>query len=1096
MAPPLGISTQAISGRNDWENEAVFRRNCLPHRSYYLPEGTVSLNGTWSFQLSKRPIDAPHPNPQDSIVALCPHSITVPGHWQLEGRQQGLDWGKPWYTNVQYPIPATPPYVPSDNPTGTYFRKFDLPKGWSKDQNRLVLRFDGVDSAYHIWVNGILLGYAQGSRNAAEFDITEATHSDISNELVVRVYQWSDGTYIEDQDQWWLSGIFRDVHLISVPRDCVIEDWFLRTNLDSEYKDAEIEASVQVLVTEPAHLTFQLKDTDDDDVILTEKTVSVATSTPGASSNVSVTIPVSNPRKWTAETPRLYRVEMTLRSRGENYTVHQNIGFRKVELLNGLICVNGQAIRINGVNRHDHHPTKGRAVPLDFMWDDLVLMKAHGINSLRCSHYPPHPRLLDMTDKLGLWVMDEADLECHGFLDAVARHMDIPESMDYDDRKELVYPEASKFTSDNESWHGAYVDRMEAMVQRDKNHASVIVWSLGNEAIYGRNHHAMYLYAKEQDPGRLVHYEADNLARSSDMYSYMYPSIEKLTSHVETAGVASDGSFAKPVVLCEYAHAMGNGPGGLEDYEAMFRKYPRLQGGYVWEWANHGIWKEDSATQKYYAYGGDFGDIPNDGTFVMDGLCTSTHKPTPGLLELKSIMQPVRLELDTSDRTVLLLHNLYDFIDLGHLRLTFKIEQFGGKYVVLKSGTVELPSVPPGSTAKVTLPLDYNSYVEGSDTLLTVVLAEEDDSSYTARFQQYLTKERKDRLVLPQLGPRLPEGQKKPVVSRMSGIVAVSGTNTSGDSRWSIAFDEHEGHLLSWTRDGFEILKPLSGACGPVLEPGFWRPPTDNDQPVAVPYWRRYGVDLIKYHRTTCMSVEEHHVDKVIIQTKSHYAPPVLAWQWESDMTYTITDTGTLKVSVHLNPTGWFPEHVPRVGLNLGLNSDLGEFTWYGRGPGESYPDKCSSQLLGIHTVAGLDSLEGPYDVPQENGNRSGTGWLVVKKSSSGATDPSFCGLRVSLDGVGAEETTSRVSKVNRTSLSSGFDWAATRYTAKMVEDARHPCDLRASSDTTLRLDAKVAGVGSAACGPGVRPDLLGRVEEMQFGFCLEPFDDGGPEVV
>jgi beta-galactosidase len=392
-------------------------------------------------------------------------------------------------------------------------------------------------------------------------------------------------------------------------------------------------------------------------------------------SAVKVEIPVSNPKKWTAETPFLYQLELSLES-SDSTTIQkitQNVGFRKVEVKNGIITVNGRRILLRGTNRHDHHPRFGRAVPLDFMREDLLLMKRHNINALRTSHYPGHPQIYDMADELGLWVMDEADLECHGFYDAVARPLAIPEEMDYEERKAMTFPKAAKFTSDNPAWRDAYIDRMQQVIQRDKNHASIIMWSLGNEAFYGCNHVAMYEYAKKADPERPVHYEGDAKAVTTDMYSYMYPSMERLIKWVETEGVKTDGTFDKPVVLCEYAHAMGNGPGWLEDYQNLFRKYPRLQGGFIWEWANHGLWHEEGG---FYAYGGDFGDEPNDATFVMDGLCNSEHKPTPGLLELKKVIQPVKFDFEDGK---IFITNEYDFVELGHLVATYSIESFGEK---------------------------------------------------------------------------------------------------------------------------------------------------------------------------------------------------------------------------------------------------------------------------------------------------------------------------------------------------------------------------------------------------------------------------------
>lgn len=469
-------------------------------------------------------------------------------------------------------------------------------------------------------------------------------------------------------------GIFRDVHLLAFPADTRIDDWFLRTDLDSNYENATLEASVDVLSKEKATLKLTLSELDKEGgKVIETKEVSVGSGT----SKVDVSIPVTKPEKWTAESPYLYNVELALsNSSSKPYTVTQRVGFRKVELINGLMTVNGARIRLRGVNRHEHHPRFGRAVPLDYIKRDLLLMKTHNVNALRCSHYPSHPKILDMCDELGLWVMDEADLECHGFYDAVARPQDIPEHQDYEERKKFTFPQAAKFTTDNPTWKEAYVDRMRDLVQRDKNHASVIVWSLGNEAFYGQNHKAMYEYGKKVDPGRLIHYEGDVHAETADMYSYMYPPIERLLKLSQTEGV-KDGKYEKPVVLCEYGHAMGNGPGWLEDYEELFRTNPRLQGGFIWEWANHGLWKDEGdGTGKggYYAYGGDFGDVPNDGTFVMDGLCFSTHEPTPGLTEFKKVIQPVGLSVNGQK---LGLENYYDFIDLKHLVASYKVEEFG-----------------------------------------------------------------------------------------------------------------------------------------------------------------------------------------------------------------------------------------------------------------------------------------------------------------------------------------------------------------------------------------------------------------------------------
>ena len=662
----------------DYCNQEIFERNRLPPRAYHIPKTSLVLNGNWSFVYAPTPLHAPNPrlySQNRQIYAGTPSSddffdetaeplhwdkITVPGHWQLQGH------GRPQYTNVIYPFPVRPPQVPTENPTGTYRRLFHIPASWPRT-SQVRLRFDGVDSAYHVWVNGREVGYSQGSRNPAEFDVTEMVRWHEENTVLVRVYTWCDGSYIEDQDQWWLSGIFRDVHLLAFPGEARINDFFIRTELDENYEDADLVFDLEMEIQFDVDLKVVLTDSRTDTVV-----ASAALPVFQISTLVHHTIPVKNPIKWTAETPYLYNLELRLSHRGSDstplQTIEQKVGFRCVEMKNGNICVNGQPILLRGVNRHDNHPHFGRAVPVDFVRRDLLLMKRHNINAVRCSHYPSHPRMYEMCNELGLWVLDEADLECHGFYDAVARPMHIPESMDYEERKKLTFPKAAAFTSDNESWSRAYLDRMIQLVHRDKNHPSVIIWSLGNEAFYGRNHVTMYKWAKSRDPGRLIHYEGDVKAVSADMFSYMYASVEKLNSLATEYG----DRFEKPIILCEYAHAMGNGPGGLEDYQNAFREHRRLQGGFVWEWANHGLWKAHES-KPFYAYGGDFGDVPNDDSFVMDGLCFSDHTPTPGLIELKKVFAPIRSRV--SGR-YLLVRNENQFVSLNDMAADYKMEEF------------------------------------------------------------------------------------------------------------------------------------------------------------------------------------------------------------------------------------------------------------------------------------------------------------------------------------------------------------------------------------------------------------------------------------
>jgi len=444
--------------------------------------------------------------------------------------------------------------------------------------------------------------------------------------------------------------------LLAFPQKARIDDFFVQTDFDELYKDANISVNLELTLQEDCEVGLTLQTPDKSSNLVADR-IALASYESQLKNEYSIQAPL----KWTAETPALYLLELKLFVKGNCIQqIHHRVGFRKVEIKKGLLTVNGIPLLLSGVNRHEHHPKFGRAVPVDFLRQDLLLMKRHNITAIRCSHYPSQPALYRLCDELGLWVLDEADLECHGFSEAAAGQRD-----------------PASFTSDSRDWEGAYIDRMAQLVQRDKNFPCVIIWSLGNEAFYGRNHKAMYEYTKKVDTSRPVHYEGDSKASTADMFSYMYPSVSKLISLAKEEGVAPNGSYEKPIILCEYGHAMGNGPGLLEDYQAAFRDHERLQGGFIWEWANHGLLKTstEAGGKQIYAYGGDFGDIPNDGTFVMDGLCYSNHTPTPGLVELKKVIAPIRAWVD-AESNMITVENRYNFRGLDGCAAHFKVEAF------------------------------------------------------------------------------------------------------------------------------------------------------------------------------------------------------------------------------------------------------------------------------------------------------------------------------------------------------------------------------------------------------------------------------------
>ena len=568
---------QFPQSKPDWSNPDVIHRKLLPPRSYYfqyeheedaLPANTdlacaVKLSGTWKFHHANSPFDAPDGFEASSFDSSKWSTIQVPGIWQLQG------YGKPHYTNVAYPFFVDPPNVPFDeNQTGSYVRKFRIPEQYSDEDLRL--RFEGVDSAFHVYVNGKLAGYSQGSRNPAEFDITNLVNISGENTLAVRVYQYCDGSYLEDQDQWRFSGIFRDVFLLAFP-EASIQDFQVRTLLDNEYQHAELKVSMRISGDGSAgEVGIKLLDSSGAEVAKQSSQV--------PSPCVEFSLNVTDPRKWSAEEPNLYNLVL---SYGGRHIV-QNVGFRKIEIRDGLYLVNGKRIVFRGINRHEHHPTFGRAVPYEFMKQDLLTMKRHNINALRTSHQPSDPRLYALADELGLWIMDEADVECHGFatIDTLALSPE-DRKRPFDERGALVYRHSARFTSDNPDWREHYVDRALQLVHRDKNHPCVVMWSLGNEAFYGRNFKSMYDEIKRIDQSRPIHYEGDSGPGSAvhitepetvDVVSRMYPWLEAIIDF------AKKPDITRPLVLCEYVHAMGNGPGNIKEYIDAFYQYPALQG--------------------------------------------------------------------------------------------------------------------------------------------------------------------------------------------------------------------------------------------------------------------------------------------------------------------------------------------------------------------------------------------------------------------------------------------------------------------------------------------------------------------------------------
>ncbi len=689
----------------DWENHHLLQRNRLPGRARFRAYPTeeearsgsdspwqLSLNGQWRFHYARTPVEAPADYAAEAWDDSEWNDLPVPSCWQLHG------YGRPHYTNIRYPFVIDPPRVPSENPTGSYRRTFFVPETWSSGQ-RMVLRFDGVDSAFELYVNGQYIGFSKGSRVPAEFDVTGPIRPGQTNLVAVRVWQWSDGSYLEDQDMWWLSGIFRDVTLTAEPPVAL---WDLRVEPGLHPGNANatlrVEAALQTTGAQehPCRLEMTLLDPDGGPVAGVSAGAADIRIKGGEPVRATLSAEVPAPRLWSADAPHLYTALLTLRDEQGRVieAVPQKVGFRRVELRDGRMLINGKAIKLRGVNRHEHHPDLGRTVPQKAMLQDVLLMKRHNINTVRTSHYPPHPDFLDLCDEYGLYVIDEADLECHG----------------------LGYAAKPFFLSSDPEWEAAYVDRVARMVERDRNHPSIIMWSLGNESGFGTNHEAMAAWCRENDPSRLIHYEGDRHGKVADVISQMYTGLDQVIAFGQGEGdIGEDTKWSskirleayrdKPFFLCEYAHAMGNGPGSLKDYWDAIWRYDRLQGGCVWEWIDHGLRKTTPDGRSYFAYGGDFGDEPNDGNFVCDGLIFPDRTPSPGLLEYKKVLEPVRVEavdlIPGGGVCRLRVENRYDFVGLDALRLSWALTEDGR---TVGSGDLPTPQIAPGESALIEVP--------------------------------------------------------------------------------------------------------------------------------------------------------------------------------------------------------------------------------------------------------------------------------------------------------------------------------------------------------------------------------------------------------
>ena len=1005
---------------NHFENLNFLHENTLPLRAYYIPASkelgplvenrTCSdrmqcLNGVWKFQYyeSVRALTTPFYEPGFDATAF--DELPVPSVWQM------YNYDCQQYTNIRYPIPFDPPYVPYDNPCGAYIRDFTY--HIDEKAPNAHLTFEGVDSCFFVWVNGLYVGYSQVSHSPSEFDVSDKLH-DGQNRLAVLVLKWCDGSYMEDQDKFRMSGIFRDVYILKRPAQR-IDDYFVHTQLQSN------RATVQVYLRSNSEVPLVYAD------LYTPEHILIGSCVAEASSNgmypMQVTFFLSEPMLWTAETPHLY----TLVMRTENEVICDRIGIREIVIDNCIVKLNGQPIKFHGVNRHEFDPITGFSISILQMKKDLIMMKEHNINAIRTSHYPNNPIFYQLCDQYGFYVIDEADNESHG-----------PACFFYEETKwDYISKRWNEWIADNPAFLQATLDRTQRLVVRDKNRPCVLIWSMGNESAYGRVFEESLKWTKAYDPTRLTHYESACYHSNTrefdfsnlDLYSGMYLTEKRIRDYLAAAP-------DKPLLLCEYCHSMGNGPGDLEDYFQLFSSSDLLCGGFVWEWCDHAIYKGQAENGKaMYYYGGDHGECLHDGNFCVDGLVYPDRQPHTGLLEYKNVHRPARLIDFSQSIGRVVLRNELDFTDLnGYISILYQITCDGQ---VISSGTVlEFPSILPHQTGSFSVPVHIPT--KGRCFLklcyLTAYASETLPIGHLLGF---------DELPLVNAEPQsyfLPAEH-----SNCEHLTVLE------DGRYL----RIEGREFTYTLDQATglwhsmLLRGKTFLMHP-MELNVWRAPTDNDRNIKAT-WKRAQLDHA-YTRAYSINCEENSECVqitcnlgLVAASVQRIAKICLIWRVFAD--------GTIQANLHVVQNPDFPA-LPRFGFRIFLPKEMQHVSYFGMGPTESYVDKHRAASHGLFESS-VAALHEDYLRPQENGSHWDCSLVTVSDKIQSFT-ASSCKT---------------------------FSFNVSVYTQEELTEKRHNFELRACESTVLCIDYAQAGIGSNSCGPELNPKY--QISKRPFDFSI-----------
>ena len=986
-----------------WENPELTGTGRLRTRATLLPYPTaddalaqqnarvLELDGDWSFRLVGHPDETPSDFPDPALDVTAWDRVAVPGNWTMQG------YGRPQYTNVRMPFaPNLPPTVPQDNPTGLYRTTFELPERWHGQ--RLVLHLGAAISMASLWLNGTPVGIAKDSRLPSEFDIT-ATAREGENVLAVQVIQWSDASYIEDQDQWWQAGIQRSVYVYATP-PTYLADLAAVASYDHEKGSGELGlfATIGELPSGGWKVTGKLLGPDGEVALdrLEGEVTLQSEDAPGiGAAGFGGTLATVQP--WSAEQPNLYTLVVSLRDPdGMEYeATRTRIGFRTVEIRDRELLINGKRVYIKGVNRHEHHDRFGSAVPRETVLEDVRVLKQFNVNAVRTSHYPPDPYFLDLADEFGFYVIDEANIEAHANYNTICA---------------------------DPRYQAAFVDRISRMVLRDRNHPSIISWSLGNETGYGPNHDAAAAWVRRVDPTRPIHYEGaiapDWSAGhpSSDLVCPMYPSIDRI---VEWAKTTNDH---RPLIMCEYAHAMGNSVGNLADYWEAIESHHGLQGGFIWEMLDHGIVKQAEDGREYWGYGGDFGDEPNDGNFVCDGLFWPDRTPHPSMWEAKRVFQPFAASCVNDD---LRIDNKYDFRDLSHLAISWEVTVDG---IVASSGQLPTLSTPAGGQQVLSAPWSMPDLEPGQEAYATLRFVDSTDVPLIGTGHEI------GWVQLP-----LGTGVVQPAPSS-AGPTSVEET----EAGWTIrgprsALVVGRTGAVSWSVDGVDLL-----ANG--LSANIWRAPTDNDgiqfvvlaghhRHQVLAKWLEFGLDQLVAHPEE-VSVQTDDSGRAVVVRRERLVPEGKELGLTHECRLAVSGDA-LEVAHSFAVDAGLPD-LPRIGAAAVLPAGFETVEWFGRGPHESYVDRKLGAAVG-RWQGTIDEQYVPYILPQEHGNKTDVRWLAVRRA----------------DGVGL-----------LVSAPTPVEAKASHYSDANLDAARHTIDVVREDVTYLSIDVRQRGLGGASCGP------------------------------